>query len=381
MRAHIQFCLSCLVLTLISCSNSEPTRCEQKDWKVLDMDQITLSEDDHVDSQLIIADLHQDGIQRLYCLVNNLPTYSILYEFSYKANNWTKTRIDRDGLNLCTIALGNCRNDGILRLYGVSTNTVCEFNFSNGQWSVLEIFTIREGSSNAYSHRNLAIGDVRNEGFESLYFFKTWESNNLFEISFRKMNWETVVIDSVNGIEDITIGDGRREGNDNLYITNSNTYVFEYRYRNDSWENSELGQLISLPSTAAAFCIIRVLPSHNGEQAVYASTSRTGGELFEFFFENNQWTKTKIGDEPGIMQICGGMGRNDGVNRLYCSECFDILSEFTYNGGSWTKSCQLETNENTSLHGLIVGPGRGDGINRIYVQQFIGHLFEFTFNK
>ena len=80
------------------------------------------------------------------------------------------------------------------------------------------------------------------------------------------------------------------------------------------------------------------------------------------------------------MFICG-MGRNDGVHRLYFVENFDILTEYTYSGSSWAKSSETTTNGETALNAVVVGPGRGDGINRVYVLQFVGYLFEFTFKN
>jgi len=380
MKESIKLCLLLLALTTIFCSKDEPTEPEQEAWKAVDMGRITFSDNDRVNCQLAFYDLQPDGQPRLYCLVNNLPHYSVLYEFNYLNNQWTKNRIDRDGQNVCAIATGNCRNDGMWRLYGISVNSIYEFNCTGTQWTAQEIYRISDFPANTYTHRDMTIGDIRNEGFESLYFFKIGEPDSLFELRFRNMSWEMQFIDALDIVE-IATGKGRNDGKDYVYLTNSKTEVHEYRYANDSWQKSTLGQLLALEPNVVAYSIVNVLPAHNGENAVYVSTSRTGGEIFEFFFANNQWQKTRIGDEPGVMQMCSGSARNDGLERLYCSVCFDILAEYTYTSGAWQKTTELKTNATTSLNGLAVGPGRCDGINRIYVQQFIGHLFEFTFTK
>ena len=112
-------------------------------------------------------------------------------------------------------------------------------------------------------------------------------------------------------------------------------------------------------STMNAYAIVEVLNAHNGQPAVYASMARTGGLPFEFFYENGHWTKTSIGDEPGINQIHCGIGRNDGIHRIYSAENFDILAEFTRFGASWSKSSETKTDENKALTTVAVGPGRG----------------------
>jgi hypothetical protein len=360
-----------ITLALISCS---PTGPEREEWKAVDMGQITTSPDDRVGGQLIIADLRQDGITRLYCLVIKSFFYSIIYEFSYSNNSWTKIRIDSAGLDFHSIEIGRCKNDGILRLYGVSSDKVSEFNFTNNQWTIQDI--------SSFSGGNLAIGDPKNDGFESLYMFG-YEAGygGIYEISFRNMVWERTFVDTVKSLQDISVGNGRGDGNESIYITNLKTDVFELRYENGFWNRSILGQLMSLPPNTVINTVVEVTNTHNGQPAVYASTARTGGELFEFFFDNDQWTKIRLGEEPGINQIRGGIGRNDGINRLYCSVNFDILAEYTLVGSSWTKTSETKTDANTALNGLTVGSGRGDGINRVYVLQFIGHLYEFTYNQ
>lgn len=374
LKLFLVFCL----LNSMFCSNlTEPPRME---WGAADLGQVTKAFDDRVKSQLLIEDLHQENVPRLYCLVNNLPFYSQIYEFNYGSDGWSKTRIDRDGLNISVLAVGHCRHDGKLRLYGASTNNIYELTYVNGQWNIEEIFKIKEAPPTSYTRRKLAIGDVRNEGFESLYFFKRLESDSLFELSFRNLNWEIQFIDTLAYMEDIAVGDGRGRGIENIYITDRNSMVFEYDFLNGDFNKSELGTFLSLPPNTHAYSIIDVNNAHEGQSAVYPSWSITGGEAYEYYYNGNQWIKTQVCSEPGINCICGGIGRNDGMMRLYFSGDFDKLSEYTFDGGGWAKTAELNTDAETALFGLAVGPGRGDGINRVYVVQFIGHLLEFTYH-
>ncbi len=365
-----RFCVLLLAFALISCSKTQSIEPEielekDKNWNAVDIGQIST---DRVSGQIIIAGLRGDGISRLYILAGN-PFGSIgIQEFSYSNNSWTKTRIDKGISGFNSIAIGRCKNDGILRLYGVSSNKVCEFDFANNQWTIQDIYSLGGGY--------LVIGDPKNDGFESLYISG---AGGIYEISFRSGIWvKTLVVTEYNNLSDICVGNGRGDGKDRIYISYFTTEISEISFENGSWKKSSLGQLISLPENVVAWSVVEITNTHNGRPAVFAGD---GGNLYEFYFTNDQWTKVMVGSEPGINQICGGIGRNDGINRLYWSAHFDRLAEYTFVNDSWIKSSQMTTDGSTSLNGLTVGPGRGDGTNRIYVLQFIGHLYEFTYNQ
>ena len=72
--------------------------------------------------------------------------------------------------------------------------------------------------------------------------------------------------------------------------------------------------------------------------------------------------------------IRGGIGRNDGINRIYCVT--EDLLEFTYNNNSWEKTAHVTMKE---IKDIVIGPGRGDGIQRIYLYQENQGTFELTY--
>lgn len=77
---------------------------------------------------------------------------------------------------------------------------------------------------------------------------------------------------------------------------------------------------------------------------------------------------------PGGVTI--GVGRNDGINRVYWSDNNGWLTEYTWNGTSWDK---VQIPPATGYDGVIIGPGRNDGVNRIYAERN-DKLYEITYS-
>jgi len=74
-----------------------------------------------------------------------------------------------------------------------------------------------------------------------------------------------------------------------------------------------------------------------------------------------------VGTLSGSTDVAIGVGRNDGIVRMYVT-WMSGLTEFTWNGSGWTE-VTLSSNEGGWVHGTDLGPGRNDGINRIYTGQ------------
>lgn len=368
-----KFWLLFLALALSSCNKSGPIEPEERNdvgiWNAVDMGQISTGT---VGGQLLIADLRHDGIPRVYLLAGGILNDLGINEFTHDSSGWTKTRIDAGGSGYGSIAIGKCKRDGIVRLYASSASKISEFSYSNNQWTIQDIATLS-------GQHLLAIGDPRSDGFGSLYITG---GDGIHEISFRNAVWESTLVDSVQKDFNLNpvkfcVGNGRGDGKDAIYTSNFVSDIAEIRFENGSWKRSSLGQLISLPPNTVIFTSIAITKAHNGRSNLIVY----GDKLYEFYFDNGQWKKVLMGEEPGINEICDGVGRNDAIHRVYCSENFDRVTEYTLVGDTWIKTSQRRTGASTALNALAAGPGRGDGVNRIYVLQFIGHLYEFTFNQ
>lgn len=352
----ILICLAILALAAISCHKfSLPTvPADQNDVNLWNSVKV-----DNSGGGSIIAALYPDGVPHLY-------NGTIEYRFSNDV--WTKKSINSEAPEITFVQVGKCRNDGVLRMYGVSSNNVYEFNYTNSQWT-------RQIIANPVGGFRFAIGDARNDGFESLYLY---DGNWLREIRCLGGSWISTAVEYNENIDCLCVGDGRGDGKGGIYMMSYSSEIFELRYENSSWKRTKIGQIDTLPpNSIEAYAALAVTHTHNGGANVMAS----GGDLFEFYYDTDHWKQSRVGSEPGIIQICDGVGRNDGTNRMYCAVCFDITAEYTLSGNSWVKTSQRKEGLAAATTSVVVGPARGDEINRVYVSKFMDGLYEYTFNQ
>jgi hypothetical protein len=354
-----------LALAITSCqTNTSPTG--PQNWDDADLWNSALV--DPNGAAQFIAALHPDGIPRLYGGTFEYTTRlnGGTFEYTYTNGAWSTTRIDPSTSGFLSTAVGKCKSDGVLRMYGLSPTAVSELNYTGNQWTMQDIAPL----ANAYQ---LAIGDPRNDGYGSLYVVST---DGLHEVRYWNSSWQDTLIDSTSMIAKICGGDGRGDGKGGIYIMDGSTTIFELRYQNCSWMHSTIGQVMALPPNITVSTALSVTNSHNGRPNIVASADN----IVEFYFDTDHWTQLKIGSEPGVNQIADGIGRNDGIDRIYCAVDWDIMAEYTLAGSSWVKTSQRKTSETYSaIMSVMVGPGKGDGINRVYVTDNIGGLSEFTF--
>jgi hypothetical protein len=94
-----------------------------------------------------------------------------------------------------------------------------------------------------------------------------------------------------------------------------------------------------------------------------------------------QWYRTVIDKGPGApTEATGGLaigiGRNDGIKRLYCANLGNALVEYTYSGGAWSKSTAVS---GRGFGNIILGPGRGGSVNWLYCTARDG-LYEVSYS-
>jgi hypothetical protein len=89
------------------------------------------------------------------------------------------------------------------------------------------------------------------------------------------------------------------------------------------------------------------------------------------------------GELRTIGDIAIGPGRNDGHNRLYCSQIDGLLVEYTYDrrAGSWRKALiGRRRGRNYSGEIVTIGNGRSDEVNRLYLMGY-KELYEFSYDQ
>ena len=369
-----------LLFIIISCSKftGDKENDEDNNWDIVQINILVP----------LIADIRNDGIERSYAIEGGgwLETEMVgLFEYNFADGKWVKTELLTNSFySSDPLIAAQCHEDGKFRLYGWSADGIFEVEYMNNIWSYQHICSTDDRDPGTWSV--LSKGDARNDGFESL-FILYFISNvgKLCELSHRDGTWKLSTIDDnvsthasmPSGPNGLAVGNVGRDIGNSIYIITGKTYLIEYFFTNESfWQRSVLDTLYDLPpnTVLGPNPCIGVFPTRNGQSSLFA----TANGLHEFFFKEDHWEKAKIGQPIGH-NIEGGMGRNDGIYRLYCYGWFGEIDEFTNNNGSWSQTDLIKIEPGSALSRLTVGPGRGDGIHRIYVKN--GYTSELTFKR
>ena len=113
---------------------------------------------------------------------------------------------------------------------------------------------------------------------------------------------------------------------------------------------------------------------HDGIQRLYCASMN--GDLVEYSWNGSGgWNKVSIAVGTRYEGIVIGPGRNDGKNYLYCYK-EDQLFELRWTGAAWTIPQVIFTSPFTQLDFVIIGPAQMDGRNRIYASNKRGEIYE-----
>ncbi len=223
------------------------------------------------------------------------------------------------------IAIGEGRNDGVLRLYSTrewgTVTAGYEYSFTNGKWIASTVF-----NANAYCSSPVT-ADLKKQG-KNLLYLGGWDDMGVLMLQHNN-GWQKpdILTDSEGKgiVLAMKTGDGHNDGVSRLYVGHwSESGLIEYSWNNETYISNQI-----------------------------------------------------MNKSVGRFDI--GQGRNDGINRLYAVERNGRdLHEFTWNGNSYSDEV-IFSGSHISNGAVSVADGRGDGKNRIYV--WAGGLFELTFEN
>jgi len=165
----------------------------------------------------------------------------------------------------------------------------------------------------------------------------------------------------------LAIGIGRNDNVKRLYCANSNNGLQEYSYSGGLWNK------VTITTGKRYESIVIGNARGDGVNRLYCFTIWTVDEVF---YSGGNWTVTTIFN--GTSDICGaffGIGRNDGVVRLYISERSGNITELRYQSGAWTITGTISQ----GVWGEALGPGRNDGVNRIYGGWEGDYIYELSY--
>jgi hypothetical protein len=195
-------------------------------------------------------------------------------------------------------------------------------------------------------------------------------------------DWEVIPVWTGGSAHGISIGPGRDDDTNRLYITHTagNT-VKEFTY-DGGWTNTSNIALPFYSEKSLLICEGR----NDGISRVYTGEFYPEGNTAEYTWNDTVWDYSDMGGAgQQLGNLVAGNGRNDGVVRLYYSTVSSppnyVAHEYSYEG-AWNSNPITESSGAfMGSCGIDLGDGRNDGINRLYIGLYPGAaLGEFTWD-
>ncbi|HLC42884.1 MAG TPA: LamG-like jellyroll fold domain-containing protein [Methylomirabilota bacterium] len=301
-------------------------------------------------NSLRVGSPRNDGATRVY--VAPIETGRVI-EHSWNGSSWTKLDVggSPQGQEIHNFNIGPGRGDGLNRLYVASLDkNVYELSYNGAAWTQMVV-----GALDAEA-MHTAVGIGRNDGVVRVYAVSTATA---YEFTWTGSNWSKVVVGPVPAAHSIVIGPGRNNSLNNLYIASTGFGTSEARYVNGSWIVASMNDGGDVRNLSLGN------GRNDGVNRIYGALWQAG-QVRELTWDGTKWSVTSTTPVVEISLIHAYVlsGRNDGVNRVYGSGANGHAWEFTWNGSGWT--VEDMGGGGGYIYGFHFGPARNDGVLRLY---------------
>jgi hypothetical protein len=313
-----------------------------------------------------VGALKGDGQQRVY--IGTIQTGRML-EYSWSNGTWAGP-VDVGGSptghEIHDVTIGPGRGDGRDRIYAASYDfKIYEIWFDGTNWQQMAVGTL----DNLGMHTVVGVG--RNDGVTRLYAAST---QTLYEFTWNGTSWNQVTIGSAPGAHNLALGAPRGDGLNRVYIASISKGTSEVTFNGTSWSIASMGD------TGDARSVNLGAGRNDGVVRVYSAL--LDGRLREFTWNGSSWSILNSAVVPGAQHIHAYVlpGRNDGVLRVYTSSSNGRAYEFTWDGAGW--SVYNMGGGSDYLYGLNYGVGRNDGVIRLYGADrgAVNRVYEYTWS-
>jgi hypothetical protein len=295
-------------------------------------------------------------------------TVPITLTVTSAASVWTISVIGSTGVPNNTVRVGHLKDDGLERIYvgTIATGRMLEYAWNGSGWAgPVDV----GGSPTGQEIHNCNIGPGRGDGKDRMYIASY--DFNIYEIWHDATGWHQLTVGNVGGNLGMhtVVGIGRNDGVTRLYAA-STQQLYEFTWNGTSWDRILIG------NTPGAHELAIGNGRRDGNNYIYIASISSGN--FEARWSGTAWTIASMGDNGDARGLELGIGRNDGILRVYSALYDGRIREFTWSGTAWT-FVNMPMAGTQNIHAYIV-PGRNDGINRVYTDNANGKVFEYTWN-
>ncbi len=314
---------------------------------------------------LVIGDADQDNSQKLY--IGNGDT--ALFQLKKYSSGWglpSALPAPAGNFSHMLITDGDC--DQNWEIYCTSLNNHL-IQFKGPAWSSLDLGADNSGSTKINA---MATADMDHDGYNEIYTAGNIVNGVICQFRNTGTAWARTVISGSAGTGQtlaLAIGDGKNDGNLEIYGGNSDQKIYQYKLSNKIWQVSSLGAGSGMINGVAIGD-----GDNDGQREVYAACQ--DGKIFQFRW-NGSWSSTPIGNVGGgaMNAVAVSDADNDGSNEVY-AVCQDGHA-YMYKkiGASWT-TVDLGV-AGTPLLAMAVGDADNDHHFEVYALGQNNHVHEF----
>lgn len=328
---------------------------------------------------LRLGDGRGDGTARLYATQINNTIRELAYQDAWVNTSSINLPFYSEG----ALLVGDGRGKGAAHVYaaGFNTGDVSEFTWDGASWTGSAMGTVGAQLIAA------VLCDPRGDGRIHLYFsVGSAPPNNIsYEFTYEETAWSPAAIASplpvsvTDGAFGIATGDARNDGVHRLYqgvfdaIAGTN-YVYELSWNGSGWDAL---QVVNIGSGPPSQVMAITVGDGRNELANRLYVLSRGLGLRELVYDGTAWTQTDnidVGTE--VFDLAMGQGQNDFENRLYLAQLSPSrVLEVTFDGAAWQTA--VVSTPAGGVFRVGVGDARGDMVNRVYSSGG-GGVFEFT---
>jgi hypothetical protein len=258
--------------------------------------------------------------------------------------------------------VGDGNNDGLLKVYGASTDHhIYQFKWNGTKWDTTDV-----GDGGDWM-QGVAVGDGNNDG--ELEVYGANRDGHIYQFKWNGTKWDTTDVGGGVGMMKVAVGDGNNDGELEVYGANPDSYIYQFKWNGSNWDKDTVGSGEALMSGVAIGD-----GNNDGELEVYGASYNY--HIYQFKWIGSNWIKTDVGAAGDYMSgVTVGDGNNDGEFEIYGASWTDMIYQFKWNGFSWDKV--TVGSGGSMMYGVAIGDGNNDGTLEVYGASYNYHIYQF----
>ncbi|UCG92806.1 MAG: hypothetical protein JSV97_03605 [candidate division WOR-3 bacterium] len=253
----------------------------------------------------------------------------------------------------------------------------------SGEDTLFSCFTVYSSSVSPYMWKQITmgaggncmfevtVGDGNNDGEMEVY--GTNYDRKLYQFKWNGTSWDSMTVGSGGGrMYGLAVGDGNGDGELEVYGANADYKIYQFTWNGISWDTMTVGS-----GSDRMFRIAVGDGDGDGEIEVYGAN--LDYNLYQFTWNGVSWDTMTVGSAGSFMYgVAVEDGNGDGEMEVYGASYNHNIYQFTWNGMSWDS--MTVGSGASAMYQVAVGDGDGDGDMEVYGTNGDDNLYQYTWN-